>query len=241
MLFDNPLHEAFLVRRYKRFLADVYHPDWPEHNSAAHPLTVHCPNTGAMTGCAEAGMRVWLSDSNNPKRKYRYTWELAETSNGEMICINTQRANTVVGEALQQHLLSGLGPLCELTAEQRYGYDNRRIDWQGIDAQQRAIYIEVKSVTLADGHQGYFPDTVSERAREHLRSLITMCHEGHRAAVVYCVLHSGVQQVRAAEHCDPKYAMVAAEAAQQGVEFYALQCRLSNEGIQPMGELPVQK
>ncbi|RUO69753.1 DNA/RNA nuclease SfsA [Pseudidiomarina sediminum] len=241
MLFDNPLHEAFLVRRYKRFLADVYHPDWADHNCPENPLTVHCPNTGAMTGCAEPDMRVWLSDSNNPKRKYRYTWELAQTSTGEMICINTQRANQVVGEALQQTLLPGLGSLSELIAEQRYGYDNRRIDWQGITTAQQKIFIEVKSVTLAEGAQGYFPDTVSQRASEHLRSLITMCHEGHRAVVVYCVLHTGVQQVSAAEHCDPKYAMVAAEAAQQGVEFYALRCRITNEGIYPVGELLVQK
>jgi sugar fermentation stimulation protein A len=239
MQFDNPLQQAFLVRRYKRFLADVYHPDWPEHNHPDRPLTVHCPNTGAMTGCAEPGMRVWLSDSKNPKRKYRYTWELAETAQGHRICVNTQRANTVVGEALQAKRIGELAPIHKLQAEQRYGYDNRRIDWLAQTDTNQQIYIEVKSVTLADAAQGYFPDTVSQRASDHLRSLITMVEEGHRAAVVYCVLHTAVQQVSAAQHCDPKYAETARLAKQKGVEFYALACAIDDKGIMPVSALPV--
>ncbi|MGQ4277048.1 DNA/RNA nuclease SfsA [Pseudidiomarina sp. E22-M8] len=238
MQFDNPLREAFLVRRYKRFLADVYHPDWPEHPTPEQALTVHCPNTGAMTGCAEASMRVWLSDSSNSKRKYRYTWELAETFSGARICVNTQRANAVVGEALQNALCKAIGPLDNLRAEQRYGYDNRRIDWYGNDAQGRQIFIEVKSVTLAEQQQGYFPDTVSKRASEHLHNLIDMTGDGHRAAVVYCVLHSDVTSVQAAEHCDPAYAALAAEAKQLGVEFYALETDITPQGIYAIGELP---
>ncbi len=239
MQFDNPLQQAFLVRRYKRFLADVYHPEWLEHNSPDTPLTVHCPNTGAMTGCAEPGMRVWLSDSNNPKRKYRYTWELAATANDDMICVNTHRANQVVGEALETGLLSELGELAQLRPEQRYGYDNRRIDWLAENVTGQQIFIEVKSVTLATEQQGYFPDTVSQRASDHLRSLITMVEEGHRAVVLYCVLHGAVQQVSAAAHCDPNYAETAQLAKQKGVEFYALECAISADGIKPKGLLPV--
>lgn len=239
MQFDNPLQQAFLVRRYKRFLADVYHPDWSEHNHPENPLTVHCPNTGAMTGCAEPGMRVWLSDSNNPKRKYQFTWELAETQSGEMICVNTHRANTVVGEALQQGLLKELGQLVKLRAEQRYGYDNRRIDWLAENATGQQIFIEVKSVTLAEAQRGYFPDTVSQRASDHLLSLITMTEEGHRAVVLYCVFHGAVQQVSAAAHCDPDYAATSQLAKQKGVEFYALECALSADEIKPIGLLPV--
>lgn len=240
MQFDNPLEQAFLLRRYKRFLADVYHPSWPHYSNSEHPLTVHCPNTGAMTGCAEPGMRVWLSDSQNSKRKYRYTWELAETSAGDSICVNTQRANQVVGEALQQQLLPAFRDINEWCAERRYGDDNRRIDWQGTTADGRQCYVEVKSVTLAEGAQGYFPDTVSQRARDHLRNLQAMVAQGQRAAVIYCVLHSGVQVVSAAPHCDPKYAEAAIEAKRQGVEFYALACDISPQGIHPKGELPVK-
>ncbi|KFZ30354.1 hypothetical protein IDSA_09810 [Pseudidiomarina salinarum] len=234
MRFHNPLQPARLQQRYKRFLADVDFPDAP-----TAPLTIHCPNTGAMTGCAEPGIRVWMSDSDNPKRKYRYTWELAETSNGETICVNTQRANTVAGEALQSGLISEIGPLRELKAEVGYGYDKRRIDWFGLDQQQRETYIEVKSVTLATGAQGFFPDTVSVRARQHLLSLIDMVNEGHRGIVLYVVFHTGIKQVAAAAHIDPVYAQTCALATAAGVEFYALHCRITPQAIEAIGSLPV--
>jgi len=240
MQFDNPLTQAFLVQRYKRFLADVYHPSWSQHCTKDHPLTVHCPNTGAMTGCAEPGMRVWLSDSQNRKRKYRYTWELAETAAGAMLCVNTHRANQIVGEALQQQLLPAFADVGNWLAEQRYGDDNRRIDWQGTTRDGRTCYVEVKSVTLAEHQQGFFPDTVSQRASAHLQSLQARVAQGERAAVVYCVLHSDVRVVSAAAHCDPKYAEAAILAKQQGVEFYALGCDISPRGIRPIGELPVK-
>ncbi|MDX1706451.1 DNA/RNA nuclease SfsA [Pseudidiomarina sp.] len=235
MRFHNPLQPARLQQRYKRFLADVDFPD-----SGQPPLTIHCPNTGAMTGCAEPGMRVWMSDSDNPKRKYRYTWELAETGNGEMICVNTQRANQVAHEALKADLIKGIGALSELRGEVAYGYDKRRIDWFGLDQQQRETYIEVKSVTLADGQQGFFPDTVSIRAQQHLLSLTDMVNEGHRGIVLYVVLHSGIRQVQAAGHIDPGYAKTCVQAAAAGVEFYALQCQLTPDAIEPRASMPVK-
>lgn len=234
MRFHNPLQPARLQQRYKRFLADVDFPD-----TAVAPLTIHCPNTGAMTGCAEPGMRVWLSDSANPKRKYRYTWELAETDASDMICVNTQRANIVAGEALQANLITDIGPLRELKAEVAYGYDKRRIDWFGLDPQDRETYIEVKSVTLADDEQGFFPDTVSVRARQHLLSLIDMVNDGHRGIVLYVVLHTGIRKVSAAGHIDPVYAETCALAAAAGVEFYALGCSITPQAIEPIGCLPV--
>ncbi|RUO47411.1 DNA/RNA nuclease SfsA [Pseudidiomarina donghaiensis] len=230
MKFLNPLRPAVLIKRYKRFLADVQLPN-------GDVITIHCPNTGAMTGCARPGMKVWISDSGNPKRKYRYTWELAETTEGDMICVNTQRANQIAGELLQQGMLE---PFTELTAEQKYGYDNRRIDWQGIDANGNLTFIEVKSVTLAVQQQGYFPDTVSERARQHLASLQTMASEGHRAMVLYVVLHSAIRQVSAAEHIDAKYAEACIMAKQAGVEFNAIQCQISAEEIKPSAMICVK-
>jgi sugar fermentation stimulation protein len=232
MLFHNPLRQAVLIKRYKRFLADVKLEN-------GDIITVHCPNTGAMTGCAESGMRVWLSDSENPKRKYRYTWELVEDFAGHLICVNTHRANQIAGEALEHNLLAPLQGVQNLRAEQKYGYDNRRIDWFGVDSQQRHTFIEVKSVTLATHNQGYFPDTVSKRALEHLRSLQDMVTDGHRALVLYTVLHSGIEQVSAADHIDPRYADACRTAREVGVEFYALGCKLTPTGISPLRELPV--
>lgn len=237
MRFSKPLTAAILHQRYKRFLADV------ELITPPQQLTAHCPNTGAMTGCAEPGMRVWLSHSDNRKRKYAYTWELAETASGAMICVNTQRANTVAGEALSTGLIAALGQLQQLKAEVNYGSDKRRIDWTGIDSQQRQVFIEVKSVTLADAEQpqqGWFPDTVSKRASDHLRSLIEMRSQGHRAVVLYVVLHSAITQVAAAAHIDRNYADWVNQAAAAGVEFYALQCAISATEIQPLTVLPVR-
>lgn len=236
MRFNKPLTPAILHQRYKRFLADV------ELINSQIQLTAHCPNTGAMTGCAEPGMRVWLSHSDNPKRKYAYTWELAETTDGATICVNTQRANQIAGEALAAGLINPLGRLQQLRAEVNYGSDRRRIDWTGVDAQQRQIFIEVKSVTLADSEQpgqGWFPDTVSQRASEHLRSLIDMREQGHRAVVLYVVLHSGITQVGAAAHIDSRYAEWVNRAASAGVEFYALKCSISPSEIQALTVLPV--
>jgi sugar fermentation stimulation protein A len=236
MRFSKPLTTAILHQRYKRFLADV------ELIDTQQQLTAHCPNTGAMTGCAEPGMKVWLSHSDNHKRKYAYSWELAETSTGAMICINTQRANTVAGEALASGLIAAIGPLQQLKAEVGYGSDNRRIDWTGNDSQQRQVFIEVKSVTLADSaqpQQGWFPDTVSQRASDHLRSLIEMRQQGYRAVVLYVVLHSTVSRVAAAAHIDPNYAHWVSQAAAAGVEFYAIGCVISAAEIQAVTVLPV--
>ena len=236
MRFSKPLTAAILHQRYKRFLADV------ELIHGQQQLTAHCPNTGAMTGCAEPGMRVWLSYSDDRKRKYAYTWELAETADGAMICVNTQRANRVAGEALATGLIAELDELQQLKAEVNYGTDRRRIDWLGIDAQQRQVYIEVKSVTLVDrvnSAQGWFPDTVSQRASDHLRSLISMREQGHRAVVLYVALHSAIEQIAAAAHIDATYADWVNRAAAAGVEFYALKCAISPTEIQPLTVLPV--
>lgn len=223
MQFLNPLRQAVLIKRYKRFLADVQLPD-------GEVITIHCPNTGAMTGCAEPGMTIWMSDSANPKRKYRYTWELAQTPTGDIICVNTHRANTIAGELLANGLIE---PFTALRAEQKYGYDNRRIDWLACDANNRTTYIEVKSVTLAEQQQGFFPDTVSERASQHLASLQTMVAEGQRAIVLYVVLHSAIDNVRAADHIDSNYAKACEQAQKMGVEFIAVKCDISPEHITP--------
>lgn len=233
MQFHNPLRPAVLLKRYKRFLADVELPN-------GDLITIHCPNTGAMTGCAEPSMNVWMSASNNPKRKYPYTWELAETADGAMICVNTQRANQIAGEALAANLIPALSNLDNLLAEQKYGYDNRRIDWRATDTQGNSVYIEVKSVTLASGTQGYFPDTVSVRATQHLLSLQDMTAEGHRAVVLYVVMHSAIQQVSAAAHIDANYTSACQQAQANGVEFYALHCDISADAITPREMLPVK-
>ncbi len=206
------LTEARLLRRYKRFLADV-------ELANGDIITVHCPNTGAMTGCAEPGSRVWLSLSTVKTRKYPHTWELVETSEG-MACIHSAKANTVVREALESGLVSGFEAYPEIRSEVKYG-DNSRADLL-LEGKKGRVFIEVKSVTLARGEGwGAFPDAVSERGRKHLHELQAIIDEGTRAILFFCVFHTGIHSVCAAGDIDPRYkqALVAAMAA--GVEVMA--------------------
>lgn len=235
MQFEPPLHQASLIKRYKRFLADITTTDNEVH-------TIHCPNTGAMTGCAEPGYEVWYSSSDNPKRKYPHTWELARTFDNHWIVINTQRANTIAAEAIEQKLLPDLAGYQTLKREVRYGVENSRIDIylsEHSDASVANCFIEVKSVTLADGDCGYFPDAVTTRGQKHLRELIEVAASGQRAMLLFVAGHSAMQEVRPAVHIDPTYAALCIEAAKSGVELRAIRCSINAKGIQPVGELPV--
>lgn len=172
MQFSPPLQRATLIQRYKRFLADVITPDGRE-------LTLHCPNTGAMTGCATPGDTVWYSTSENTKRKYPHTWELTETQAGALICVNTLWANRLTKEALENGWLSELSGYSELRSEVKYGAERSRIDFMLQAGFRPDCYIEVKSVTLADHEQGYFPDAVTQRGQKHLRELMNVAAEGN--------------------------------------------------------------
>ena len=224
MLFTPPLQQATLIKRYKRFLADVITP-------AGELLTLHCANTGAMTGCATPGDTVWYSTSANLKRKYAHTWELSETQQGHWICVNTQRANGLVREAVEQGRIPELSGYSQVQSEIKYGGENSRIDLL-LQAENRPdCYIEVKSVTLLQHNRGYFPDAVTLRGQKHLRELQQMVAGGRRAVLFFAVLHSGIREVAAARHIDPLYAALLAEAQHQGVEVISYGAQLSPAGI----------
>ncbi|KAB7898337.1 DNA/RNA nuclease SfsA [Rouxiella sp. S1S-2] len=224
MQFLPPLQPATLIKRYKRFLADVITADGRE-------LTLHCANTGAMTGCATPGDTVWYSTSDNLKRKYAHSWELSETQSGHWICVNTLRANQVVREAIENDRIPELSGYSKLTAEVRYGAENSRIDLL-LQADNRPnCYIEVKSVTLLQHGCGYFPDAVTLRGQKHLRELQAMAEQGQRTVLFFAVLHSGIETVAPAHHIDPRYAELLAQVQQNGVEVVCYGAALSAEGI----------
>ncbi|NVJ59547.1 MAG: DNA/RNA nuclease SfsA [Gammaproteobacteria bacterium] len=238
MNFEPPLETATLVKRYKRFLADVT-------LSNGEALTVHCPNTGSMKNCWEPGWKVYLQDSNNPKRKYRYTWIMAENPQGERIGVNTHLANSLVEEALSKGVIKELANYEQLRREVKYGNENSRIDFL-LDTKHLPWYVEVKSVTLKDSvesnqsAQGYFPDAVSTRGQKHLRELIQLQKSGQaRAALLFCVQHSGINQVSAAAHIDPDYATLLDEAKQAGVKLLAYRAELSDTEIRLTEAVPV--
>ena len=214
MQFSPELRPATFLRRYKRFLVDVRLENGEE-------ITVHCPNTGRMTNCLVEGSPCWLSDSQNPKRKYRYSLEWVTTQAGYWAGVNTHRANALVVEAIQEHKISELSEYEVLSTEMPYGEENSRIDIL-LSHGTKQCYVEVKSVTLeGEAGVGYFPDAVSTRGQKHLRELIVMKEQGHRAILFFCVQHTGINDVRGAKHIDPLYASLLKDAVDHGVEIIA--------------------
>ncbi|WP_323752216.1 DNA/RNA nuclease SfsA [Marinobacter sp.] len=220
MKFSEPLIEGRLIRRYKRFLADVRLPNGEE-------VIAHCPNTGSMRNCQPENARVWLSESNNPKRKLRYTWELVETSPGAIACVNTARPNAQAKQAIEADVISALGGYSQCRSEVRYGAEKSRIDLLLTGhASQPDAWVEVKNVTLAEGARGYFPDAVTERGQKHLRELMAQVAHGDRAVLLFVVNHTGIEEVRPADHIDPRYGQLLRQAVEAGVEVLAYRAAL---------------
>ncbi len=216
-----PVIFGTLLKRYKRFLADVELED-------GRVVTAHCPNTGRMTTCAEPGWRVALSESQNPKRKYRHTWELVH--NGACwICVNTGRANAMAFEAVSKGWIPELAGYAEVLREQTFG--DSRFDLL-LKTGDKRCYVEVKSVTLlADDGCYAFPDAVTARGRKHLGGLVDAVEAGHRAAMLFAISRSDGTGFRIAGEIDPDYfrALEAARAA--GVEVHAWRAEVSPEVV----------
>ena len=218
MKFDKPLIEGILLKRYKRFLADI------KLNNGQY-TTAHCPNSGSMKTCKEPGWKVLVSESNNPNRKLKYTWEMVH--NGKCwIGINTQIPNKVAREAIQNGVVPELIGYDKIQSEVKYG-KNSRIDIL-LSGNKGTCYVEVKNVTLVEADGYYkFPDAVTERGRKHLYELLEMVKTGHRAAMLYVVQRSDGTTFKPADHIDPEYASALKEVHQQGVEILVYQADVS--------------
>lgn len=223
-----------LLRRYKRFLADVRLAD-------GRDVVAHCPNTGSMRAVNVPGCRVWLAPSDNPARKLAWTWELIELPQPDgslaFASVHTGRTNRIVEEALRGGQVASLAGYATLKREAKVAAETgpgaSRLDFRLDDPLRGTAYVEVKQVTLkeSDGH-GYFPDAVSERGRRHLGVLGDLAAQGHRAVLLFCVAHTGIGDVAAAAHLDPAYAMALGEASERGVEILAHGCRVDcHEGV----------
>jgi len=233
MRFSTPLEAGRLVRRYKRFLADIV-------SDAGEALCIHCPNTGSMLNCMGEGARVWFQRSNDPRRKLPGTWELVETPQGRLACVNTARANRLVEEALLGGVIEELAGFTALRREVAYGLENSRVDFR-LDFPAGPAYVEVKSVTLGFGDTAVaaFPDAVTLRGAKHLRELAALARDGVRAVQLYCVNLTGIEAVRPASEIDPLYAAALREAVAAGVEVLAYGVEISPEEIRLSRRLPV--
>ncbi len=223
MKYQGKLKSATLLRRYKRFLADIRLPSGEE-------VTIHCPNTGSMKNCVLEESPCWYSESDNPKRKYPYTWELATTAGGHLAGINTGLANKLVKEAIEGDVVAELRDYDHLKTEVKYGEEKSRIDFLLSSHDKPDCYVEVKSVTLHMGSgQGLFPDAVSDRGTKHIRELMAMAEQGKRAVLFFCVQHSGIEQVAPADEIDPLYGRTLRQAIGKGVEVIAYSAHFSIE------------
>lgn len=228
----NNLIAGRLIKRYKRFLADIVLDSGEE-------VTVHCPNTGSMKNCADPGSKVWVLDSQNPKRKYPLGWELVEVEGQYLACINTGRANKLVKEAIERGLVTTLQGYESIRQEVKYG-ENSRIDLLLEDRAQRRVWVEVKNVTLLEAENwGSFPDAVTTRGAKHLRELMNMVAQGDRAVMLFCVPHTGIERVRPADNIDPEYGCLLREAKRAGVEVLAYGAEINDQCITLERELPV--
>jgi sugar fermentation stimulation protein A len=235
MEFVKPLKNGRLLKRYKRFLADVECDDGQ--------FTAHCPNTGSMLGCCTPGAEVWLSHSDNPKRKYAWTWELVRLASGVLVGVHTGRSNDLIREALAQELIPELAAYRAVRREISIPGAHGRFDWllerPGPQGVERCL-LEVKNVSAAvqDG-VAVFPDAVSERATRHARELTRLHNEGVKTALVFCVQREDVAQIMPAIAIDPVYATALSEAVAAGVTVAGVRCAVSTQGIYPQCALPV--
>ncbi len=228
----EPLLAGELVKRYKRFFADV-------RLDSGETVTAHCVNTGTMEGLTVPGTRVWLSRSDNPKRKLKFTWELAEID-GAIIGANTSLPNRLLKQLLQDRQIPWLDDWEELTPERKYG-ERSRVDFWMRTKSGKERFVEVKNCHLAyPDRRAYFPDTVSERASHHLIELKNMCDQGAEAEVLFFCQAPHIEAVRPSDAHDPTFAATAREVHRAGVRFSALAVRHTPSEIIVDGSVPVE-
>ena len=229
MKLPQPLFKGILLRRYKRFLADV-------RLENGEVVTAHCPNSGSMKGCQEPGSAVLLSRRDNPRRKLPYTWELVK-ADGVWVGINTQYPNRLVREAIEQGVVPELSGYRRIRNEVNYGRGSR-VDLL-LEGEQGLCYVEVKNVTLVESGRALFPDAVTLRGQKHLRELMEMVSQGHRAVIFFVVQRADGHILSPADEIDPVYGKLLREAVAHGVEALAYQARVTPREVVLSHRIPV--
>jgi sugar fermentation stimulation protein A len=232
MLFKSPLSRGTLIKRYKRFLADVV-------LDAGETITAACPNTGTMLGLTTPGLKVWLSQSDSATRKYPHTLEIVEREDIGLIGINTVHPNGLVEEALKANKIPEIAGYSSIRREVKYG-ENSRIDLL-LEAEGRSpCYVEVKNVTLyRKPDLAEFPDCKTERGEKHLREMAAMVQQGCRAVMVYCIQGGHPNAFTLTPDLDRNYFNSFLTARKAGVEAMALTCHVSPDRIEITGAVPL--
>lgn len=232
MRFQTPLVQAVLLRRYKRFLADIRLMDGRE-------VTAHCANPGSMLGLAAPGASIWVEPNDDPRKQLKFGWRLVAQAGGHFICVDTSIANRVVKEALEARTIADLADYDSLRPEQRYGTASR-VDFLLSGAGLPDAYVEVKSVTLSrTPGLAEFPDSVTARGARHLGELAEMARAGHRAVLLYLVQRTDAQAVTVAEDIDPTYASALLQAQAAGVTVLSYRANITPQNVTIGHSLPL--
>lgn len=229
MIFQDPLIKGYLVKRYKRFLADI-------NLENGDLITAHCPNSGAMQGLTNPGTPVWLSKSPNPNRKLPLTWEMAEVE-GTYVGMNTSNPNDLVEEAIRKRAITDLQDIHNLRREVSYG-KNSRIDILLENSTHELTYVEVKNVHLKRGKTAAFPSSVTARGAKHMRELAEVVRQGHNAYVVFVVQRNDCEAFEIAEDIDKVYGQEFREALQNGVKALVYACDVTPKAITISHQIP---
>ncbi len=233
MNFDPPLVSGTLIRRYKRFLADITLDDGTRD-------TASVPNTGSMLGLTTPGSKVWLSVNNDGRRKYAHALQLVEADN-TMVGINTGLPNKLAKEAIEAGMISDLGDYQSIKHEQKYG-ENSRIDFLLEDPERPKAFVEVKNVHfIRTRNLAEFPDSVTVRGAKHLRELSEMVRQGHRGIMVYLIQRSDCERFKLCRDLDANYCKEFDLARKVGVEAFAIRCQVSSKAIVPEKLIPIDE
>lgn len=236
MNFSSPLQRGRLLKRYKRFLADI-------ELESGGTITASCPNTGSMMGLSEPGINVWVSESDSPTRKYRHTLELVENDLGKgatLVGINTGHPNKIVAEAISDNRIASLKGYASLKREQKYGKASR-IDILLEDEIKGRAYVEIKNAHLMrKPGLAEFPDSVTERGVKHLVELGDMAEQGHRAVMLFLIQRADATRMSPCADIDPAYAEALARAMTRGVETLAYRCEITPQEIRLSKSVPIR-
>ena len=220
-----------LIKRYKRFLADV------KLIESGRTVTAHCPNSGSMKGCASPGSQVFLSESDNPKRKLKYTWELVKVP-GTMIGINTQIPNKLVKQSIEAGLIKELSGYDHIKPEIKTS-DHTRLDLLLTKITGEKCYVEIKNCTLVENNIAMFPDAITIRGQKHLDELEKLVSKGHRGVIFYLIQRMDAREFRPADMIDKVYAEKLKKAAANGVEIITRDTMIDTQAISIGKSIPV--
>jgi sugar fermentation stimulation protein A len=229
MVFAAELVHGYLIKRYKRFLADV-------KLDTGETVVAHCTNSGSMTSCIENGAEVYLSPVTDPARKTRFTWEMIKI-NGEWVGINTANPNRLAFEAISEGKIPGLTGYTKVVREVTFG--DSRFDIYAENETEKC-FVEVKNVTMKEGNYALFPDAITTRGQKHLNTLVEVKASGMRAVMLYVVQRMDIEIFGPAINIDPDYSKMLRKATESGVEIIVMQAKVTPFKIEFVRKLPVQ-